>query len=120
MQRYELEAWLGDNQGDLTNEQVTELLVLAEAIEARYPDEDDADESQAALTAAYRLMVEPAEDVVDELAQKLIAARVAQVEALAAIRQAAIVLTPKDWTEVGFANAAGVDRMAVRKWLGKR
>ncbi len=120
MQRYELEAWLGDDLGGLKHDQVTELLMLANDIEARYPGEDDDIDRQAALTAAYRLMVESPEDVVDELAQKLITARLAEAEALAALRQAAIVLTPKGWTETGFANAAGVDRMAVRKWLGKR
>lgn len=120
MQRHELVAWLGDNQGDLTDEQVTELLAIAQDIEARYPDKDDVAEREAALTAAYRLMVEDSAAVVAELAEKLLRARLAESESLAAIRQAAIVLTPKDWTEQGFANAAGVDRMAVRKWLGKR
>lgn len=120
MERHELEAWLGDDLGGLKHDEVTELLGLANDIEARYPDEDAAEERQSALTAAYRLMVESPEDVVDEFAQKLFAARLAEAEVLAAIRQAAIILTPKGWTENGFANAAGVDRMAVRKWLGKR
>jgi hypothetical protein len=125
MQRYELEAWLGqDNDrrghGSLMHDQVTELLDLAQDIEARYPDKDEAADRETALTVAYRLMVESPEDVVDELAEKLLRARLAESEALVAIRQAAIVLTPKAWTEKGFANAAGVDRMAVRNWLGKR
>lgn len=119
MERYELEAWLGDNHG-LTDTQVTELLAIANVIEARYPGEDDADERAAALTTAYRLMVEDSADVVDELAQQLITARNAEVEALAALQHAAVTLIPNGYTENAFANAAGVDRMTVRKWLGKR
>lgn len=125
MQRYELEAWLGEDNdrrghGGLMHDQVTELLTIANNIEARYPNDDESSDREAALTTAYRLMVESPEDVVDELAMKLLHARLAESEALIAIRQAAIILVPKGWSENGFANAAGVDRMAVRGWLGKR
>lgn len=119
MQRYEIETWLGDDHG-LTAEQVDLLTATASEIGQRYPDPDDADEREAALTVAYRLMVEDHPQVVAELAASLTAARLAEVRVLAALRQGAVTLVPAAESEAGFARMAGVDRMAVRGWLGKR
>lgn len=121
MQQYELEAWLGDNHG-LNDEQVAELLTTADSIEARYPDPDNQPERDAALTVAYRLMVEPITDVVAEYGAKRAEARAAASAASAALRQAALALIPTDrMSEAGFADVAKVDRMSVRRrWLGKR
>ncbi|MGW0626409.1 hypothetical protein [Streptomyces sp. NPDC002758] len=120
MQRYELEAWLGDDHG-LDEDQLAELLRHADEIEEQYPDEDDRDDREAALTAAYRLMVEAPEDLVAELAAARTAARIAERKALVALRQVGVTrINNGDATEAGFAQQAGVDRMAVRKWLGKR
>lgn len=120
MQRFELDAWLGDDHG-LTDDQIEELLRTADEIEEQYPDEDDRDDREAALTAAYRLMVEAPEDLVAELAAERTAARIAERKALVALRQVAVTrINNGDATEAGFAQQAGVDRMAVRKWLGKR
>lgn len=118
-QRHEIEAWLGDDHG-LTEQQITDLTQAADAIAAQYPDPDDKGEREAALTVAYRLMAgDPA--VIDDLAWALADARTAQARALAGLRQAAVVLVPAGQeTESGFARRAGVDRMAVRDWLGKR
>ena len=118
-QRYEIEAWLGDNHS-LTDDQIDDLVTTADDIAARYPDEDDADEREAALTVAYRVMSGD-DAVVDELAAGLLAARVAEAGALAGLRQAAMTLIPRgEETQAGFARRAGVDRMAVRSWLGQR
>lgn len=118
MQRYELEAWLGDDHG-LNNDQIAELLAKADEIEERC--DADPDEMSEELVAAYRLMRENPGDVVKELADRRLAASVAEANALAGLRQAAIVLIERgDFTESGFSRAAGVDRMTVRKWLGKR
>lgn len=119
MQRYEIEAWLGDDHG-LTAEQIDRLTAAAAEIGRRYPDPDDADEREAALTAAYRLMIEGHPQVVAELSAALTGARLAEVCALAALRQCALDLVPAAESESGFSRMAGVDRMAVRGWLGKR
>jgi hypothetical protein len=120
MQRYELDAWLGDDHG-LTNDQVDELLRTADEIEEQYPNEDGREDREAALVVAYRLMVEAPEDLIDELAAARTAARAAERKALVALRQIAVTrITNGDATEAGFAQQAGVDRMAVRRWLGKR
>ncbi|MEU8469539.1 hypothetical protein AB0F30_16720 [Streptomyces sp. NPDC029006] len=119
MQQYELEAWLGDDHG-LEGDQVAELLRLADEINGRYPDPDDQPERDAALSTAYQLMLGQ-DEVIDELAQKRSNAKAAESQALAGLRQAALMLIPNESrTESGFARQVGVDRMAVRNWLGKR
>ncbi|MFF8482291.1 hypothetical protein [Streptomyces antibioticus] len=118
MQRTELIDWLGDDHG-LTEDQVTDLLATADEIEQRC--DDDRDEAREALTAAYRLITEDPVTLIAELADRRLAASVAEANALAGLRQAAIVLVGRgDATEAGFARQAGVDRMTVRKWMGKK
>lgn len=115
MQRYELNAWLGDDH-DLTDDQLDKLLAQADEIEERFPDDDDQPERDAALAAAYQLLTEDADTVVADLA----AARAAELNALAGLQHIAITrIASGDATESGFARQAGVDRMTVRKWLGK-
>lgn len=116
-ERHEIEAWLGDDHG-LTDDQIGSLVRTADEIAARYPEPDDADEREAALTVAYRVMVE--DDPVAELGDALLRARIAEARALAGLAQAAASLIPGRETESGFADRAGVDRMTVRGWLGKR
>lgn len=129
MQRYEVEAWLGDDHG-LTGEQVDLLTATASEIGQRYPDPDDADEREAALTVAYRLMVEDPDSVVAELASMLTGARLVECRALAGLRQAAVdLIDPAPIrgrrddsirSQSGFAARAGLDRAGVIRWLGKR
>ncbi|MFJ7963114.1 hypothetical protein [Streptomyces sp. NPDC096324] len=120
MQQHELEAWLGDGHG-LDADELAELLNQAEDIEARYPDADDQPERDAALTVAYRLMTEPTEDVLADYGQQRAAARAALSATSAALQQAARTVIAHDkLSEAGFARVAGVDRMSVRKWTGKR
>lgn len=116
MQRYELDAWLGDDHG-LTEEQIHELLDQADEIEERY--DGDQDEVREALITAHRILVGDS-DVVAELAARRTEARAAEANAVAGLQQAAVMLVSSGAaTESGFARQAGVDRMTVRKWLGK-
>ena len=120
MQLHELEAWLGDDHG-LTSEQLDELLTEANEIEERYPDADDQAERDAALSAAYRLMVEPLEDVLADFSKQRADARAAESAASAALQQAAQSVIPDDQlSEAAFARTVGVDRMTVRKWTQDR
>jgi hypothetical protein len=116
MQRYELDAWLGDDHG-LTGQQVKDLLDIATTIESRYPDPDDVEERANALTAACRAMAEDdLYGLIREYGERLAAARRAEQTALSSLRQLAGYGIP----EAAFARVAGVDRMTVRNWLGKR
>lgn len=118
MQLHELEAWLGDNHS-LTAGQLDELLRTASEIGERYPNPDDQLERDAALSTAYQLMATD-QDVVEGLAREREAAKNAELQALAGLRQAALALIPHgDATEAGFARKAGIDRMTIRRWLGK-
>ena len=117
MQRYELIAWIGDDHG-LADDQIDELLHEAETIADEY--EDDQQGAAEALTAAYRLMTEAPEDLVNELATRRTNAVIEQANATAGLRQIAITrINNGDATEAGFARQVGVDRMTVRKWIGK-
>ena len=120
MQQYELEAWLGNDHG-LNEDELAELLDEANEIEARYPDADDQAERDAALSAAYRLKTEPVEDVLADYGKQRTDARTAGLIASAALQQAArTVVADGKLSEAGFARVATVDRMSVRKWLGKQ
>ena len=120
MRMHELEAWLGDNHG-LTGVLLNELREQANEIEDLYPDIDDQTERDAALSAAYRLMVEPVEDVLADYGKQRADARAAASAASAALQQAArTVVAEGKLSEAGFSRVAGVDRMSVRKWLDKR
>lgn len=120
MQLFELEAWLGDDHG-LSEDELTELLDEANEIDERYPDPDDQAERDAALSAAYRLMTEPVEDVLADYGKQRSDARAVASAASAALQQAArTVVAEGKLSEAGFSRVAGVDRMSVRKWLDKR
>lgn len=123
MQLHELEAWLGDQHG-LSQEQLQELLKHAHAIEETYPDPDATAERDEALAAAYRLTTDDEDlmmDVIEEYGQLLLQARQTEARALAGLRQATLMLVPAgEVTESAMARMGNVDRMTVRKWLGKR
>ena len=121
-QRDDLDTWLGDNHG-LTPDQLDRLRQANSEIADRYPNDDKQAERAAALTVALRL-IRGEEGVVEELA----AIRTQAKLALAGLQQAAVMTV--DWHappsrhnpngEKAFAERAGVDRMLVRKWGGKR
>lgn len=120
MQLHELEAWLGDNHG-LDENELAELLTEADEIGDRYSDPDDQAERDAALSAAYRLLTEPTQDVLADYGKQRSDARAAASAASAALQQAArTTVGPSKLSEAGFARVADVDRMTVRKWVGKR
>lgn len=126
MQRHEMEAWLGDDHG-LTDEQITELMRTADEIGERYPDRDDEEDRDAALFAAYELMTRDAAEVIAEQAGRIEQGRTLERRGLAGARQTVITLDARgdldprgELNESSVARLLGVDRMAVRGWLGKR
>lgn len=120
MQRHEMEAWLGDDHG-LTEDQITDLMRQAGEIGERYPDPDDQEDRDAARYAAYELMVRDRDDVLAEMAGRLEQGRTMERRARAGMRQATLTLVGDGTeSEAGLARKLGVDRMAIRGWLGKR
>lgn len=136
-QQHEIEARLGEDHG-LDDDQVTELARIADYLIDRYctPDEEcedpeaaradllelTADERDAALVTAYRLM-RGEDSVVDELKVELQQVRRADARVKASLAQAArMVIQPGTRgadSEAAFARRVGVNRMTVRDWLGK-
>lgn len=104
MQRHELDAWLGD---DWTDEQREKIAEDFSAWEDTNPDADD-DEGSSVLTA-----IAQHHDGVLSIPDL---ARV-RAEAKAAV---VVSVTIGGMSEAEAARVAGIDRMTVRKWLGKR
>lgn len=104
MQRHELDAWLGD---DWTDEQRDKIAEDFGTWEAANPEAGE-DESTAMLTA-----------IAQHHDKALTIPNLTEVrrEARAAV---VVSVTLGGMSEAEAARAAGVDRMTVRSWLGKR
>lgn len=113
-----LDDWLGDARSDLTDEQYNRLLDESIAIAARYPDPDDADDAQDALGAAVRYAL--GETDPQRAGAALTDARSEARSALVAAQQVARMAVQDGMSEVQAAQTCGIDRMTVRKVLGKR
>lgn len=113
-----LDAWLGDARDDLTGEQYSRLVDEATSIADRYPDPDDEADMDDALEAAleYLLGETGPADVGADLTRVRIAARTAMVRA----QEVARLAVQDGMSEVRAAETCQVDRMTVRKALGKR
>lgn len=115
MQRYELDAYLGDAADQLTDTQKDDLLRTADDIDATYDEEDD---RAVAFSAAVQYVFGDLD--ADDVGAALTGARVAEREAYVTARQVAVMAVRDGAEEAPLARALGVDRMTVRKWLGKR
>jgi DNA-directed RNA polymerase specialized sigma24 family protein len=104
MQDHELIAWLGD---DWTPEQQEKITADWREWESSHPDADEA-EGTAILTAICQH-----HDGVLEVPNLTEARRAAQAGVV-------VLVTVAGVSESEAARRAGVDRMTVRKWLGKR
>lgn len=113
-----LAAWLGPALDQLTDEQLVRLTAESRAIDARYPDEDDGHLREAALSAAAQYLLGDTEP--GDFGRVLTAARLAEAQAYAASQQVAAMLchdNPRYETRA--AELTGIDRMIVRRMLGK-
>ena len=104
MTDHELDAWLGD---DWTAEQRDKIATDWRVWEGTHPDADE-DEGDAMLTAIAQYHDRAL--TIPNLAR-------ARAEARAAV---VVSVTLGGMSEAEAARAAGVDRMTVRSWLGKR
>lgn len=116
--REDLTPWLGDTAADLTTEQLDRLCAEADRIDARYPDPDEADERNAALSAAVQYLLGDAD--ASTAGAELAAARAAAERAMVAAQQIAVMTVADGGSEAETARRIGVTRMTVRQALGKR
>lgn len=117
MQRYELLAWLGAAVDSLDEDDLTQLHTESDRIAARYPDPDQEDERQAAFSAAVQYVL--ADMRPDDAGRALIAARSEVRRAMAVAQQIAAMAAADGMSEVKAAEACAIDRMTLRKVLGK-
>lgn len=127
MQDHELNAYLGDFVDQLDDEGRDRLKRASDRIAETYPvDTDDndqpiddyQDERITAFSAATQYVF--GDLTVDDVAERLSKARVALADEMITAREVAIEAIADGATEAGIARTLGVDRMTIRKWLGKR
>lgn len=115
MERWELEAYLGDAAATTTEEQVDELLRLAGVIEEIYPDPDG--DGSAIFAGAVKLVLGDAN--LEALASVLAKARQRERDAMADLAGAVIASVGRGVSEAEAARRAGVSRITVRAMVGK-
>lgn len=113
MQPYELDAWLGDT--DLTAEQRTALESAIDYLNSRYAGDGDA----VGQGMGGALMVILGDDTLEGVAAEWARARAAERDAMARLTGAIIAAAVQGQPETAIAERAGVNRMTVRKALGK-
>ena len=118
MQPYELDAWLGDTE--LTDEQRDAFARTVEAIADRYPGrEQHPDEESIAEAMTGALQVLLGDDTLEGVAAAWARARAAEREAMERLTGAIIASAVQGQPETTIAERAGVNRLTVRKALGK-
>lgn len=114
----ELRNWLGPALEELTSEQVDRLTRESHTISTRYPDPDEQDLRDAALSAAVQYL--RGETSIDDAGSTYTAARLATNRLQAASRQIAAMASTDGMPDLQAARRSGVDRMTLLKDLGKR
>lgn len=106
--------WLGPAADTITDEQVGQIAAASAAIDVRWPDPDDADSREIALSAAAQVIL--GDDTLEKISADWHAAKRVEREAMDALT-GALIATPG--SELTLAGRAGVARMTVRKALGR-
>jgi hypothetical protein len=112
MQRYELEAWLGPALDDMTADQVDRMAAAVAAWEALpgLPDHDP-DDAPSVLTGMLQ-------HILGELDLTAMGADYRRARALVEAATLGAVLA--GMPEAAAARQSTLDRMSIRRWLGKR
>lgn len=108
--------WLAEHEIEMTQPLTRRFNAVWTELNDRYPD--DIGKRDAALLAAVRYLggyLTPA-----DVGKTLAKARVKADETMAAARQVAVMAVDDGAAEATTARDVGVDRMALRKWLGKK
>ena len=113
MQPYELDAWLGDTE--LTAEQRGALEDAIDHLSTRYAGDEDA----VGEGMGGALMVILGDDTLEGVAAEWARARAAERDAMARLTGAIIAEAVRGGAETTIAERAGVNRLTVRKALGK-
>ncbi|WP_165949702.1 hypothetical protein [Micromonospora sp. KC207] len=114
----DLAAWAGPAWAELTDDQRDQLAAAAADIAERYPDPDDQDDRDAALSATVQYLL--GDTTADEASRALTEARRRERAAYVAAVQHAVMLVRAGSQKKAAALACGIDRMSLLKALGER
>jgi len=117
MTDHDLMAWLGPAADELTPEQIERVSDAARDIDERYPDPDEQDERDAALSATVQYLL--GETTPEDANRALIDARQREREAYVAALQIAVMAHRDGVPKATAARRAGIDRMSLLKALGE-
>lgn len=115
-QPFSPDDYLGPFADTATDEQKTALTRAAGLVATRYADPDLADERDQALSGAAQIIL--GDDSLEGLAAAYARARQAEREAMAQLT-GAIIAASDHMSEVAIHKITGINRMTVRKALGK-
>lgn len=110
-------AWLGPAAEELTEDQLDRFERIWDEVDERYPGEGDEDIAAEVLSTAVQYLL--AEVTIDEAGAKRAATRTESLRASAAAQQIAIMAVEDGMSEAEAARRAKIDRMWLRKRLGK-
>jgi hypothetical protein len=122
--RTDLTDWLGSAADALSTEQLERFYAEADDIAQRYPDEDEQQERDAAMSAVVQYLL--GEVTPQQAANELIDARRRERAAVVSAVQMAVMqvrdreLAGQRPDKAGAARAVGIDRMTLLKALGER
>lgn len=114
----DLMAWLGPAADEMTPEQIERVADAARRIEAFYPDPDQQDVREAALSAVVQHLL--GEITPEAASRTLTAAALAEARARAAAVWLGVMLVDDGSPKATSARAVGVDRMTLLEALGER
>lgn len=112
-ERHELLAWLGPAADQLAPDQIDRVSREADAIAARYPDPDETEERDVALSVAVQYLLH--EITPQQVREEYAAARRQERRTKAAAVQMALLLDADGITEVNAAELAGINRRTLRR-----
>jgi hypothetical protein len=113
-----LMVWLGPAAEELTAAQIECVVNEDRRLSERYPDPDEQREHEVALSATIQYLL--GDTSAEEANRALVDARRREREAFVAAEQVAVMLHRDGTPEAAAARAVGIDRMSLRRALGKR
>lgn len=116
MQDHELRGLLGDTYDEISERGRAKVSAVSDLIDVRYPDPDDVEARQEAMSAALQVILDGGDSALEEVGANWRAARSAEVRAHAALTGAILA---SDGPEERIAALAGTSRPTVRKAKGK-
>lgn len=119
--REDIRNWLGDFADQATDDQLDQLATISDIAEQRWPDPDDRDSREQALSGAARVIL--GDDTLDSLGAALRRARLAERTAMdrlvgAVLASSTGARSPRPGSEADLVERSGLSRMTVRKILG--